>query len=697
MQNKITQNKLKELLNNVENPKLEFKSQWYSGSEKLDDKGWGEFLKDLITLANGNLGFVHQTGYLVIGASDTDPQDKNPRELFHIDSNGMLSDLQGLREQTLKKLSATCSPPISNIQMEFVEVEGKSIFIISIPSPADVVKLDRDLNSRGMRFRKGTVLIRVGQDVGVADPTETDTLRRSYQKNFEKLWNQDQKVVHNLPQRDYVNFVGRQGEIDKLQHLLSPRDRIWTIVIDGIGGIGKSTLALEVAYHYLSAYDFLPDEERFRTIIWVSAKDTTLTSEGIKKRFNITKTLDDIYKQIAIVLGDDQLTKSDLREQGLLINRALVSQRTLLIIDNLETIDDDNVNAFIRELPNPTKCIVTTRHRIDIADPIRLSAMPRADAFLLIRQECCKKGVKLDDKHIERLYKRTAGVPLAVVWSIAQISYRGFGIDRVLERLGDAKGDIARFCFESAVQHIQNKPAYKILISIALSPRPMKRREVGKITDLSELDRDEGLADLEGLSLINRKSDNFSILHLIKKYILSTISDFCFDDLSHMVIRFTENYAPSGADVIFLIENSFNLDKMDPLKAEVTARIAEQLWDWDAQYDELGVGYCMAALENLATEVASDHIKHAAMYSNISFQVSWMYEFAVSALSRFEKIEDLIDLGTQSHFNCDIDLYLNSLKNIGVDKFIEEIDNRLEKPKYKHYFQALKKLRDRLL
>jgi hypothetical protein len=69
----------------------------------------------------------------------------------------------------------------------------------------------------------------------------------------------------------------------------------------------------------------------------------------------------------------------------------------------------------------------------------------------------------------------------------------------------------------------------------------------------------------------------------------------------------------------------------------------------------------------------------------------------VSALSRFEKIEDLIDLGTQSHFNCDIDLYLNSLKNIGVDKFIEEIDNRLEKPKYKHYFQALKKLRDRLL
>ena len=582
MTTKMEASQIRKLLETSENPKLEFKRQWYCSTDQLDDKGWGEFLKDLITLANGNSGFVGQTGYLIIGASDEDPQTESQREIFHINNDGMLSNLQRLREVTLRKLRETCSPPLSNIEVDFIEIEGINLLVIAVPPPVDVVKLDRDLNTRGMRFKKGTVLIRIGQDVSVADPTEISNLRAVYQKNCQDSWIQTQQVIHNLPQPDYVNFVGRQEELEKLRSLLNPRDRIWTVVIDGIGGIGKSALALEIAHRYLNEYEFLPKEERFQAIIWISAKDTVLTAEGIKARFNITRTLNDIYKQIAVVLGEQELSRHDLHEQSLLISRALGLRRTLLIIDNLETVDDERVNAFIRELPNPTKCIVTTRHRIDVADPIRLSAMPRADALSLIEQECNKKGVQLDDSQIELLYKRTAGVPLAVVWSIAQISYHGFGIDKVLRRLGDARGDIARFCFESAVQYIQDKPAYKILICTALSPRSMSRREVGNIADLSELDQDEGLATLESLSLINKKSSNFSLLPLVKEYVLSKIHDFSFDYLKQIVLRFTENYAPSGADVLSLVEKSFDAEIISPLKDEVTKRVIDQMWGKDS-------------------------------------------------------------------------------------------------------------------
>ncbi len=49
------------------------------------------------------------------------------------------------------------------------------------------------------------------------------------------------------------------------------------------------------------------------------------------------------------------------------MRRALSQQRTLLIVDNLETVDDERVLTFIREVPEPTKVIVTTRHRLDVA------------------------------------------------------------------------------------------------------------------------------------------------------------------------------------------------------------------------------------------------------------------------------------------------------------------------------------------
>ena len=682
--------KLKTLLADSENPKLEFKSQWYCNTDQLDDKGWGEFLKDLITLANGNSGFAGQTGYLIIGASDEDPRIGQQRETVHVARNGMLSNLQKLRETTLRKLRETCSPSPADIDLSFVEMEGKHLLIIEVPPPVDAVKLDRDLNTRGMRFKKGTVLIRVGQDVSVADPAEINNLRKGYQDT----WIQTQRVVHNLPQPDYVNFIGRQDELEKLRNLLNPRDRIWTIVIDGIGGIGKSALALEIAHRYLNEYNFIPEEERFQSIIWISAKDSILTADGIKKRFQVTNTLNDIYRQISVVLGEQEISRHNFNEQGFLINRALGARRTLLIIDNLETVDDDRVNAFVRELPNPTKCIVTTRHRIDVADPIRLSAMPRKDALSLIQQECDKKNVQLDNSQIELLYKRTAGVPLAVVWSIAQISYHGFGVDQVLKRLGDAKGDIARFCFENAVQHIQDKPAYKILASLALSPRSMSRQEVGTVADLSELDQDEGLVILERLSLINKKGGQFSLLPLVQEYILSKVKEFPFTDLRQLVIRFSENYAPSGADSLSAIEQYFGSELITPLKIEVAKKIVDQMWEWDSQYDEIGVSYCISALEKLAIDTAIDAIRDVAMYSNVASQAAWMYSAAAGILIHAGRLRDLINL---SLFYQNFDsLTVESLKKFETDKVVQEIDTVLEVQK-ENKSEILQQLKDKLL
>ncbi len=178
-----------------------------------------------------------------------------------------------------------------------------------------------------------------------------------------------EKVRHNLPQPDYGQFIGREQELALVKSRLLPQDRAWILTIDGIGGIGKSALALEVAHGFLRDYNSLLAEERFEAIIWTSAKQTVLTADsGMISRRQISGTLNDICKIIAITLEIEEQIHSQLEDTVKLVCRELTQKRTLLIVDNLETVDDECVIQFLRELPTPTKAIVTTRHWINFAD-----------------------------------------------------------------------------------------------------------------------------------------------------------------------------------------------------------------------------------------------------------------------------------------------------------------------------------------
>ncbi len=357
------------------------------------------------------------------------------------------------------------------------------------------------------------------------------------------------KVYHNLPQPDYGHFVGRETELKKITDILRPypQSQHALVTIDGIGGIGKSALALEIGHRFLRYFDDLPPDERFEAIIWASAKLTILTAEGISTRRQILRTLDDIYNALAVGLQREDITRARKEDQDEVVRNALTRQRTLLIVDNLETVDDEAVLTFLRELPAPTKAIVTTRHRLDVAYPVRLTGMPLDDAQQLIRQECEKKGVTLDldekktasfdsaqddcraalnNSHGERsrtmsntqrLFERTGGVPLAIVWSIAQMGF-GYGVEAVLHRLGQPTSDISRFCFEGAVERISGKPAHKLLMVLSLCAESASRESLGYATELAEFDRDDGLVELEKLSLVNKSGDRFWLLPLTKQY-----------------------------------------------------------------------------------------------------------------------------------------------------------------------------------
>ena len=332
------------------------------------------------------------------------------------------------------------------------------------------------------------------------------------------------KVYHNLPQPDYGRFIGREQELAQVYRILRPypHSQHALVTIDGIGGIGKSALALEVAHHYLHEYEQINQDQRFDAIIWTSAKQTTLTAEGIVTRPQALRTLDDIYSTIAIALQREDITRARAEEQPEVVRNALTRQRTLLIVDNLETVDDEDVLTFLRELPAPTKAIVTTRHRIDVAYPVRMKGMTWDDAQRLIEQESNKKQVKLSQSETQKLFDRTGGVPLAIVWSMAQMGF-GYGVDTVLHRLGEPTGDVAKFCFEGAIDQIRSSSSYTVMLALALFVTDASRKALRFITELSEMDLDDSLVSLDRLSLINKSGDRFAFLPLTKSFVFQEL------------------------------------------------------------------------------------------------------------------------------------------------------------------------------
>ena len=332
---------------------------------------------------------------------------------------------------------------------------------------------------------------------------------------------------HNLPQRSYTRFVGRQVELEKLTQLLlpHPRSRHFVVTLDGIGGVGKSALALELAYRYRDGYAALPEEERFDAIIWISAKRTLLTASGIQQRQQTFNTLNDLYREIATVLEQQGILQADAGHRRTLVEHALTAQRTLLIVDNLETVDDEQLLSFLRELPDPTKAIVTTRHRIDIAYSIRLTGMPEADANALMVVEAARKNVELVPAAIGDLYRRTGGIPLAIVWSIGLMSL-GHSVESVLRWLGSGQSDIARFCFAESMARIRGRDPERLLFALALFERSVNREMLGEVAGLGAdvIGRDDGLAELLQLSLIDQKGDRFKLLPLTQSFVLDELA-----------------------------------------------------------------------------------------------------------------------------------------------------------------------------
>ncbi|MBD2359487.1 ATP-binding protein [Tolypothrix sp. FACHB-123] len=335
-------------------------------------------------------------------------------------------------------------------------------------------------------------------------------------------------VPDNLPRYTDV-FIGRKAEIARCMEALSPEERGWGVAIDGIGGMGKTALALEVAH-------LAREQALFDAYLFVSAKTTWLTTEGVRQETLALSSLDSFCREFAKGLGQTDIVNiTDTTERRRALLDALRGRRVLLIWDNLETLNTeerDMIAEFLRKLPTPNKAIITSRRRTgESALTIRLDRLLEAEALELM-QEKAKKHPRLDQELnatkpeiLTALYEAAGGNPLALDWTLGQVAHKGYSLDFALERLRNAanSADLYGFLFADAAETL-TKNERTVLSALAVFRTPATKAALADATALALTEIQVAVEQLVTLSLVNDlDGERFGLHPLTRTYIRAAI------------------------------------------------------------------------------------------------------------------------------------------------------------------------------
>ncbi len=226
---------LRQLISQPEGLKLDFKRELHKLKHSDQDyaKRQGhEFIRDVLSLTNGNVNTAEQKGYLIIGVGDELRPD-GTRDLF--DVSNLLTP-----KQILQRVNSACDPPIPDVRCETVEIDGKNIFVVSIPPSPHLHRTRKDLTTPSTTYSAGTVFIRRNEEIFPATPEECNVILREKERFFAKP---RREKYDNLTRSSVVEFVGREQEIEKLDELFQQQHNMPAVTIIGMGGVGKTALA----------------------------------------------------------------------------------------------------------------------------------------------------------------------------------------------------------------------------------------------------------------------------------------------------------------------------------------------------------------------------------------------------------------------------------------------------------------------
>ncbi|KAL4998871.1 hypothetical protein BDV10DRAFT_184773 [Aspergillus recurvatus] len=262
-----------------------------------------------------------------------------------------------------------------------------------------------------------------------------------------------------IPFERNLRFVGRQDEIQRLEDLISMPDGAKKLAITGLGGVGKTQVALELAYR-------MRDREPKCSIFWIPC-----TSYEAVEQACLT---------IAKMVGIQDIKQREVKE----CLKAYFSQsdeKWLLIFDNADNMEmwteGSNNSPPLKDLlpfSNQGHVIFTTRNRelaVDLAstDMIHVRELDEKTGMEFLEKSLCK-DLLCDSHAMINLLEQLTFLPLAISQATAYINKKGLTVSDYLVLLKEQEADVVEllskdFGDDRRYKDVQNPVARTWLIS----------------------------------------------------------------------------------------------------------------------------------------------------------------------------------------------------------------------------------------
>lgn len=382
---------------------------------------------------------------------------------------------------------------------------------------------NRTMHSRPVEFADRSILEEVLENIDIMLPSifwgELINIRTKILENPSQILLDVPKdkedfdaggIYHNLPlpEFDDTGFVGRKENLKELTELiLNKKSQIITIV--GNGGIGKTAIAIKCLYNIIDNPDTV---NRFDAIIWSSLKTKSLTSGEFTNIKNSIKTAEgmfsSIYDSVVEETGDykkDILTFMD-------------NFKTLLVIDNLETLTTEDVIDFLKEIPDESKVLITSRNGLgELETRYKLSPLDMNDSLTYFRLLCQYYGLELYKRpqaELKKLLKEDLySSPLSIKWFVTSIS---FGAQE--ESLINNKDKLIEFSMSNIVERLTNQQK-AILHLFLVQGTPLGYGEIDFYLTSQRGDIASDINVLLATSMLELKSSKYQINRMAKEYL----------------------------------------------------------------------------------------------------------------------------------------------------------------------------------
>ena len=218
--------------------------------------------------------------------------------------------------------------------------------------------------------------------------------------------------VFVVPQRN-PSFTGRDLALEELrgQFASSAASDLPRVALHGLGGVGKTQVALEYAYRFQADYDL---------VWWVNAEQDE----------TVIGSLSELAGRLGIPVGDSSAAAAEDVVQAL--RRRGSEFRWLLVFDNA-----DEPGLLERFLPPGATghTLVTSRNKdwAAIAKPLEINVFDRAESVEMLTRRV--EGLSSQDA--DRVALALGDLPLAVEVAAAWLSVTGTPVDDYLTLLSD--------------------------------------------------------------------------------------------------------------------------------------------------------------------------------------------------------------------------------------------------------------------